>query len=389
MEYKRRLEECIEKIKYCDTLSDKNKGLIVKFHHDCFAEGLSACRIYFYMHKLMNIVEWCGNKDLDSLSKDDVKSLVAKIEQMDYSEGTKHNYKVTLKKFYRWLEDSEEYPERVRWIKTTMKNNSRKLPEDILNQKEVMLLIETAEHVRDKALIATLYESGCRISEFLGLKIKNVEFDQYGSIIRVNGKTGSRRIRLISSVPYLFTWLDSHPKRDDPNSYLWLSIGTTNHNGLLSTNNIRKLLKRVALKVKISKKVNPHAFRHARATHLANKLTEAQMKEFFGWSQRSHMASIYVHLSGRDVDEAILKLSGLKVDEKNENKEEFKLKECQRCSNRNSPTSRFCNKCGLPVDIETTMKVMKSEEELLKLLNDPKILRILLEKMKYYKIDSK
>lgn len=65
--------------------------------------------------------------------------------------------------------------------------------------------------------------------------------------------------------------------------------------------------------------MNPHAFRPASATHLANILTEAQMKEFIGWIQDSDMASVYVHLSGRDVDRAILKLYGMMMDDERSN----------------------------------------------------------------------
>jgi len=39
------------------------------------------------------------------------------------------------------------------------------------------------------------------------------------------------------------------------------------------------------------------------------------MKQYFGWVQGSDMASVYVHLSGRDVDNALLKLNGLEVKE--------------------------------------------------------------------------
>lgn len=51
----------------------------------------------------------------------------------------------------------------------------------------------------------------------------------------------------------------------------------------LAYNSLRTILRIIAEKASIKKKVIPHAFRHARATHLANSLTEAQMKEFFGW----------------------------------------------------------------------------------------------------------
>jgi site-specific recombinase XerD len=61
----------------------------------------------------------------------------------------------------------------------------------------------------------------------------------------------------------------------------------------------------------LDKQVYPHLFRHSRATHLADKLTEAQMKILFGWAGNSDVPSVYVHLSGRDVEEALLRIYGI------------------------------------------------------------------------------
>ena len=63
------------------------------------------------------------------------------------------------------------------------------------------------------------------------------------------------------------------------------------------------------------------------------------MKEF-GWVQDSDMASVYVHLSGRDVDRAILKLYGMEMD-KEDNGELPKPKKCLRCGETN-PEPRRC-----------------------------------------------
>ena len=81
-------------------------------------------------------------------------------------------------------------------------------------------------------------------------------------------------------------------------------------NKLLTYNGARGILIRLASRAGIKKRVNPHGFRHARATNLADHLTEAQMNEYLGWVQSPKMTSIYVHLSGRDVDKALLKLHG-------------------------------------------------------------------------------
>jgi ribosomal protein L40E len=83
------------------------------------------------------------------------------------------------------------------------------------------------------------------------------------------------------------------------------------------------------------------------------------MKEHFGWVQGSDMAATYVHLSGRDVDNAFLKLHGLAPIE-NAQEEKLRLKTCQRCKEHNSPAFKFCTKCGMPLDesfISTIEKV--------------------------------
>ena len=118
------------------------------------------------------------------------------------------------------------------------------------------------------------------------------------------------------------------------------------------------MIKTLARKVGIRKRIHPHLFRHSRATSLAGKLTEAQMKEYFGWVQGSDMAATYVHLSGRDVDNALLKLHGLAKSEE-EQEDRMKVRSCQRCKEYNSPIAKFCIKCGLPLDENFLAKVEK------------------------------
>jgi hypothetical protein len=83
-------------------------------------------------------------------------------------------------------------------------------------------------------------------------------------------------------------------------------------------------------------------------------LTEAQLKELFGWTQSSYMASIYVHMSGRDVDDALLKLHGLK--EKTPEDDHQKPTRCPRCSEINPPNFKFCGKCGMALDLKAVME---------------------------------
>lgn len=74
------------------------------------------------------------------------------------------------------------------------------------------------------------------------------------------------------------------------------------------------------------------------------------------------MASIYLHLSGRDVDNALLKVYGIEND--GEKKESiFKPKDCSRCQQVNQATNKFCSRCGMALDEETKNEVLRKSLE--------------------------
>jgi len=335
-----------------------NSKLIEKFLNNCVASGLGKLRVLKYTQQL----KWLSEnlkKNFDKATRDDVEKVVVKINQNEeWSEWTKYDYKVALKKFYKWLNGGEECSPVARWIPTKISKSNYKMPEELLTEEEVKKMVEFAPTIRDKAFVITLYETGCRNGEMLSLKLKHISFESQGTILRVHGKTGDRRVMVITSTPYLRDWINNHPTKDDPNAPLWImsdGVGLTQAASAA-------LLRRIAERAKITKKVNPHNFRHTRATHLANHLTEAQMKQYLGWTQSSDMAAVYVHLSGRDTDNAILGMHGLKREDKKESQKLKPLK-CMRCNEINKSTSKFCDKCGAILDLSTAIEFEKQQKD--------------------------
>lgn len=356
-----------------------NKNYFLKFIDYLRAMGMSKARIDRYQ-QVLKLFGLMISKDFKELTKDDYISIVGSIEARNYKDWTKITYKRILKKFVSWLYGGEVDPDCIKWIKFNYKT-AKRLPEEILTQDEVKRLIEAAIKPRDKALIACLYESGCRIGELGDMKLKHVQFDNYGAKLLVKGKTGQRRVRIISSVSYLARWINEHPQKNDPEAPLWISF--TDHQQMLNYCLIRQKLVRLALKAGITKKVNPHSFRHARATHLCSHLTEAQMKEYFGWVQGSKMASVYIHLSGRDVDRALLKVNGIKINEEDDN-ESLGAVNCARCQENNEPTNTYCKRCGMILDTKKLMNIEQEERNknylLNELIKDPQIKGLLQQK---------
>jgi site-specific recombinase XerD len=383
--YEKSLESAIRRIQNSTTLLKENRQIILEFDAHLLSEGLSLPRRKKYLHQLEKLAYWL-QKDFRHATRQDIETVVQQVELASYSEWTKQSYRVTLKKFYQWLRGEEHYPDEVRWISTSMRRGRGSLmPEELLTEQDIQKLIEVSEHPRDKAFVSTLYESGCRIGELASIQLKHVTFDEYGAVILVDGKTGRRRLRLIASTPYLAVWLNNHPQKDDPDAPLWVTIGTRHKNKHMSYQSMSSLLRKLAKKAGIRKRVNPHTFRHSRATHLSTHLTEAQMKEYFGWTQSSDMASVYVHLSGRDVDDALLKLYGVKKESEQTATTVLQPTPCPRCNEKNPPTGKFCNKCGMALHLETVMhldqKRAKWDKLMSILIKDPEIMKLLIEKV--------
>ncbi len=327
----------------------ENKILTRQFIALWLAKGCTRARAVKLVYGLRKLSRLLG-KPFNLATKDDLIGLVGRLDAEELSVCTKYDIKVILKTFYRWLKgEDEQYPKEIAWLKPRLKGQRHKLPEELLTEDEVLRIAQAATRPRDKALVLVLYESGCRIGEMLTLKVKHVSFDEFGAVLRVTGKTGDRRVRVISSAPALTSWLEYYEGSNDPEAYLWPPRSNNNKETGLPTvhQSVCKMLEVLSARAGVKKHVHPHLFRHSRATALATKLTEAQMKEYFGWTQGSSMAATYVHLSGRDVDKTLLSLQGLaKPVEALEDK--MRIAFCQRCREKNAPTAKFCLRCGNP-----------------------------------------
>jgi integrase/recombinase XerD len=356
----------------------KNKKYILDFVEQISADGLTQGRQIKYCYLLCRLSEMM-NKDFLKATKQDIIKLCSEINNSTYTEWTKHDYLAIIKRFYKWLGGTDEYPPEVKWIKTSVKNSWKKLPSELLTIEDVKALADATNNLRDRAFVLMLYESGARIGELVNLTLKDIEPDKFGVKVTLFGKTGARKIRLIASAPAINMWIErAHPDRDNKNSMLFCGMWAKKKGKNVEYNTFRDMLLRLAKKVKIDKPVNPHHFRHSRATELAKQFTEAQLCQYMGWIPASREAATYVHLSGRDMDKAVLKLNGL-IDEEDTEESKFKATKCPRCGIMNSPESKACPHCGIPLDIQSVMAYEKTSKETLKNIDDPKKMQAMLE----------
>lgn len=154
-----------------------------------------------------------------------------------------------------------------------------------------------------------------------------------------------------------------HPRKEDPEAPLWPTRGP-NASGRMVINSLDDLVRKYSERAGIGP-VHPHLLRHSRATHLASHLTEAMLNQVFGWVQGSGMPSVYVHLSGRDVDKALLKAHGIAEEDVEAKKEDTALKPslCPRCKTQNPPGFKFCGKCSMVLSPEGMVELEQETGE--------------------------
>ena len=382
--YKKLFERTLERIEQLDIPKD-NKKVIFGFKNYLLSEGIGIAKINRYLHDLIKYSKML-NKTFSDANKEDIRKVIAELEQTDLSAETKKSFKIMLRKLYRFIRGIDEkgvYPEEVKWISIYIPNNHKKLPEELLDEEEILRIIQNCETLRDRTLVAVIAESGCRVSEIGTMQIKHVSFEEHGARLTVNGKTGMRKILVISSAPYLQEWINQHPNNNNPESYLWIN----NRGPFLGYTRISAILKKAAKKSGIKKRVYLHLLRHSRATKMASIMPEASMKQYFGWVQSSKMASVYIHMNGRDVDAAILKANGIEIN-KEKSQPIMQPKKCQRCKASNSVTNKFCSICGLVLDPDEAKKILKADTErqqadeiMNNLIKDPEILELIKKKL--------
>ncbi|MHB8586451.1 MAG: tyrosine-type recombinase/integrase [Thermoplasmatota archaeon] len=278
-------------------------------------------------------------------------------------------------------------PPEVAWLEQRPRSSDEDLSvtaEELITRDEVLRMIEARNHPQDKAILATLYDSAMRASEFCSLKIRNVRIDdKNGAILALdkgakNLKTGARQVPVMNATPYLVTWLNNHPEKDDPNASLWLTIATNGRGDPLRPVALARFVKRAGREAGIKvgrhpKPLWPHLFRHSRLTELAREgAPEMEMRIFAGWSRRSDMPAVYIHMTGKDVLDGMLRRAGKSTQER-QHEPALKPRRCGVCGHENAATADYCEAraCGRPLTVTAAMKRQENDEKRMeKMLRD-------------------
>ncbi|MEM3722752.1 MAG: tyrosine-type recombinase/integrase, partial [Candidatus Bathyarchaeia archaeon] len=349
-----------------------NGEVALRFLDHLFSLNLSVARvskIASHIPALLRLIHF----DLKDAARSDVERVVAAINSnRRWSAWTKHDKKLILRKLVQYAkygscDRSTPIPPEVSWIRLKVKDDeSRVTPEKLLTPEDFEALVKAADNRRDKAMLYVLFEGALRPGELLSMSVGSVKFKEVENesgkcsycVISVRGKTGLKVVPLVVSYRPLIEWLDDHPRRTDPDAPLWCSLAPNHKGERLSYRHFRLIIKYTAKKAGLRKEVWPYLFRHSTLTALAKVFTEARLEQFAGWVHGSKMSARYVHLSARDLENAILELHGLA--RPRHGIDVLQLAACPRCGCKNAPSLVRCSFCGFVLDRELAAKI---EEE--------------------------
>jgi integrase len=325
-----------------------NKIYLEKYLRYLKLKNLKQSSIKSKIERICLFLKYIRFKDLASITKEELEDFILKRRDEKISEYTIHGERLELKIFYDWF-----IPENQLFDK--LKKPKSELPvEQLLTREDIAKMVKVAGNQRDRALLMVLWDSGCRINEILSRNLGQIEFDRYGAVVIVNGKTGRRRIRLIDAVPDLQQWCNIHPQKGNSEAPLFITY-TKYGPGLaqkrLSIRAVQNRFKRIAELAGIPKdRVHPHAYRHARLTDLAKQgYNEMELRKMAGWADDSQMAATYVHLCGGDIEKKQLQKAGL-LDEIDHEDTTLTQRKCIRCKTANSPDAMYCSACSMALN---------------------------------------
>jgi integrase/recombinase XerD len=352
------------------------------------------------------LVQFCkfhNQKPFNDITREDILSFLDNLRKPESVDpmhkwiGTYNQYNTNLTCFFKWLYSPDNArgkrpkPSIVQNIpRLTRKEKSIYKPADLWTNEEDLLFLKYCPSSRIRCYHAVERDTGCRPKEILGLRIKDIVFKnvnngtgqrQYAEIT-VNGKTWTRSLPLIDSLPYIKDYLNSdHPQSGNPNAmficgegrslgkrmdsqvlyYIYLKYKNEVFPRLLDNPNVLPEDKQM-IKELLKKPWNPYVVgRHATLTQKSRILKEATLRVFSGWTADSDMPRRYTHLFENAACEDILEAYGL-LDKGIQLQQQLRSKQCPNCNEPNKPDSRFCAKCKMILSYDSYNEVLQDQE---------------------------
>jgi integrase len=339
------------------------------------------------------------NKLFKTMTREDIISFLDSYRRPDAADplhkwiGTYNLFRTYLLRFFKWLYYPDIEPNKrpkpaiiENILQLKRKEISIYKPADLWTAEDNLLFLKYCPSERLRCFHAISCDTGCRPHELLKLRIRDIAFKnagnkQYAEVL-VNGKTGSRHIPLIDSIPYLKDYLGhEHPQPGNPSSILICGIGKSLARPL-NTQAIDQIYGRLKYvfftkllrdpnvipedKQKISellkKPWNPYIIRHSALTEKSKILKEHVLRQHAGWSPRSQMHLRYLHYYGNESSESILEAYGILTKDQKLS-DTLRPKQCPNCNEPNKPDGKFCARCRMILSYDAYEDTVNNKQE--------------------------
>ena len=347
---------------------------------------------------LCRFSKYNDNKPFKEITRDNIITFLETYRRTETQDplhkwiGTYNIFRIHLLRFFKWLyspdiePDKRSKPSVIENIpKLKRKEKSIYKPSDLWSQQDDLLFLKYCPSKREKCYHAMSRDLSCRPSEILKLKIKDIAFktigtSQYVDVV-VNGKTGTRPIPLINSIPYLKDYLDhEHPQPTNPNCPLISGIGKGLGRHIRASRIAAvyieykkkifpKLLEspnvlpedKQKIKELLKKPWNPYIRRHSALTEKSTILKEHVLRQHAGWTPGSQMHLKYLHYFGNESSESLLEAYGIVTP--GQQTDQLKPKQCPNCMEPNKPDTKFCAKCSMVLTYDAYSETIEVKQE--------------------------
>lgn len=265
--------------------------------------SLSANSVDAYVRDIVKLKQFLDlrEKDLNPLqvSLEELQDMVEWINDIGMSAFSQARIISGLKSFYKFLVYEGEMEDDPTSLLEAPKLG-RKLP-DTLSIQEIDQILEAIDHstpegTRNRAMLETLYSSGLRVSELIGLKTSNVHFDV--GFLRVLGKGNKERLVPIgkTALKYINIYREEVRVHLDVKQGHEAFLFLNRRGRQLTRQMVFTFLKDLVTKAGIHKTISPHTFRHSFATHLIEGGADLRAVQEMLGHESITTTEIYTHL---------------------------------------------------------------------------------------------
>ena len=230
----------------------------------------------------------CTNKAVDELTLEDVDAFLTMKRLEGRSPETHNHYRSSIKFLFKrvlkipW--DDEEVPAMKR---------ERNLP-TVLTPQEMNAIIDATDNLKHKAIIATMYSSGLRVSEVIHLHYDDVS--RTNMTIHVREAKGRVDRYTILAKKNLDLLTEYWFKCGRPTGILFPSSWTGDYLDIASVN---QFFKASARKAGITRRVSSHACRHSFASHLFENGVDIKYIQSLLGHVDPRSTDVYLHVSNK------------------------------------------------------------------------------------------